>query len=220
VTADPRDLGGDPGRRQDEIDAAGGDGALRHASVLGGIVLREGDAALGLDRIEAGRAVGQRAREDDADRAVVALLGERAEEGVDRVVRAGMVAGVEAEPAPGEEHRAVRRDHIDVIGPDLGLVDDLFDRHRGLASEDLGEHARVVGGQVLHEHERHAGVLGKARRRRFSGSRPPAEAPIPTTGKSARASSGGVAGFCFLRDIVLPARGPRAREGPTAQAPV
>ena len=54
--------------------------------VLGGVVLRERDAARRLDLLEPERAVGGGAREDHADGLVALLLGERAQEVVDRAV--------------------------------------------------------------------------------------------------------------------------------------
>jgi len=80
---DARDLVGDAGRRQHEVDAAGGDRAARHAGVLGRIVLREGDATGSLDLLHALRAVGGAARQDHADGLVPLLLRERAQEPVD-----------------------------------------------------------------------------------------------------------------------------------------
>ena len=86
------DLGQPPGDllgRQDEIDAAAVDGAARHAGVPGRLlVLGEGDAAHGLDLAQPQRAVGAGAGEDHADGAGLLVLGQRAEQVIDRQVRA------------------------------------------------------------------------------------------------------------------------------------
>ena len=53
---------------QDEVDAAGADGAARHVVVLGRCrLLGEGDPALGLDRLQTQRAVRAHAGQDHAD---------------------------------------------------------------------------------------------------------------------------------------------------------
>ena len=67
VATDADDLVGDLARGQDEIHAAGGDGAVRHTVVLGRRVLGERDAALGLDRFQPHRAVRGGAGQDHAD---------------------------------------------------------------------------------------------------------------------------------------------------------
>jgi hypothetical protein len=72
-------------RRQHKVNDAGADGAARHALEAGGLgLLHKHDAAFGLDEAQAERAVGARAREDDRDRTLALILGERAEEGIDR----------------------------------------------------------------------------------------------------------------------------------------
>ena len=87
VPADAGDLPGDPVRGQHEVHAAGGDGAVRHALVLGRVVLGEGDAALGLDLFQPEGAVGGGAGQDHADGPVPLVLRQRAEELIDRPVR-------------------------------------------------------------------------------------------------------------------------------------
>ena len=86
MLADPGDLLRDLTGRQHEVDAAGGHRALRHALVLGGVVLSEGDATLGLDGLQPEGAVGGRAGEDDPYRPVALRLGQRAQEMVDGTV--------------------------------------------------------------------------------------------------------------------------------------
>ena len=71
--------------REHEIDDAGADRVLRHAGMGRGCrILRDRDAALGLDEAQTQRAVGSGARKDDADRALLLVLGQGAEEDVDR----------------------------------------------------------------------------------------------------------------------------------------
>ena len=72
------------GRRQHVVDQAGGDHAARHAVVLGRLRrLRHDHAAFALDRARAERAVAARAREHDANRALVLILRQGAEEEID-----------------------------------------------------------------------------------------------------------------------------------------
>ena len=71
------ELGGHLGRRQYKIHQAGGDGAARHAVVLGGCrVLGHDHAALALDRPHAQRAVAAGAGEHDADGPFALVLGQ------------------------------------------------------------------------------------------------------------------------------------------------
>ena len=71
VPADPGQFAGDLLRGQDKIDTAAAGGALRHAGELGGrLLLREGNAARGLDLLQPLGAVRTGARQDHTDRAV------------------------------------------------------------------------------------------------------------------------------------------------------
>ena len=78
-------FGGHLVRRQHKIHHACGDGAAGHAVVLGGFgCLRHHHAALALHRPDAKGAVATRAGEHDADGAVMLVLGQGAEEKIDR----------------------------------------------------------------------------------------------------------------------------------------
>ena len=67
------------------VHQAGGDGAARHAVILGGVgVLGHDHAALALDGPHAQGAVAAGARKHDADGPLALVLGQGAEEEVDR----------------------------------------------------------------------------------------------------------------------------------------
>jgi hypothetical protein len=94
------------------------------------LILGEGDAARGLDLIETQRAVAAGTREDDRDRLVPLIVRERFEEQIDRVVLApDFAARQQLEHAVGDDHAPVRRNHIDAVLLDLGLVFHLVDGH-------------------------------------------------------------------------------------------
>jgi len=161
---EPLQVGGERDRHlldeEDAIHAPGGDGAPRHAVEAGGLgPLHQGHPAALLYGLEAQRPVGPGAGEDDAHGVVALLRSERGEEAVDGdPERLG--GHREAQPAGGEGERGVGRDQVDVIGLDEHAVRDLGEHHGGVLREDLGEHALVVGREVLHQDERRAGVDG------------------------------------------------------------
>ena len=71
----------------EQIDRARGDGTVRHAGILGhGSVaaLRQGQAAAGLDRLQAKRAIMAGAGQNDADRILAQIMRHRVEKRVDR----------------------------------------------------------------------------------------------------------------------------------------
>ena len=169
-------LGRHLGRRQHVVHQTGGDGAARHAVVLGGFrVLRHRHAALALDRAQPQGAVAAGAREHDADGPFVLVLGQRAEEEVDRQALAAWRGGLEELQLPVQEgHVAVGRDDVGAVGLHRHPVRDLEHLHAGVALDQVGEDALVVGGQVLHQHERHAalGVGGHAGEEGLEGREP------------------------------------------------
>jgi hypothetical protein len=68
MPGDAREFLRDARGREDEVDTPGGRGASRHRVVLGRIILRERDTALGLDGFQTHGAVGRRAGQNHPDR--------------------------------------------------------------------------------------------------------------------------------------------------------
>ena len=176
-------LGRHLGGRQHIVDHAGGDRAARHAVELGRFgFLRHHHAGLALDRARAQRAVAAGAREHDADRALTLVLGQRAEEEIDRQALTPRRRGLQQLQAPVDEcHVAVGRDDVSAVGLHHHAVLNLENLHPGVAPHQFAEQALVVRRQVLHQHEGHAGVgvSGHAGEKSLEGRQ--------TTGRSADA---------------------------------
>ena len=158
------DVGHEPprhlGRRQYIVHQAGVDGTVRHAVVLGGLgVLRHRHAAFALDRPQAQGPVAAGPREHDADGPLVLVLGQRAEEKVNRQAQAaGRGLFQQLQCAVQKGHVAVGRDDVRAVGLHRHPIFDLEDLHPGIALDQLGEDALVVRGQVLHQDKGHAGI--------------------------------------------------------------
>ena len=162
MAGEPHQLAGDLVGRQDVIDPAVGDGASRHGVVAGRFfVLGEGDAALGLDGLEAEGAVGAAAGQDHADGASLLVVGQGAEHVVDGHVRPpGADARRQDDAAVMDGQIGVGRDQVDVAGqeahPGLGLGHG----QRRDPRQQFGQEALVSRRQVLHEEEGDV-VLGR-----------------------------------------------------------
>ena len=144
---------------QREVHQPRRDRALGHALVPGGPgSLRESQAAVLLDRPQAGRTVGPGSREDDPDGVLAVISGERAEERVDGRAQAGVRRRCDPQYAPLQREDRVRRDDVDVVGlwaePVLGLLH----WHRSVLGEQLGERAGVAALEVLDDDHDHPGV--------------------------------------------------------------
>ena len=93
VAGNSRQFPPNPFRRQHEVYAARRDRAGRHRRILRGLlVLREGDTAGRFDRQQAVSSVRTVSGKDHANRPIVLLLGQRAEEFIHRQVRLGVSA--------------------------------------------------------------------------------------------------------------------------------
>ena len=171
------ELGRHLGRRQHIVHQAGGDGAARHAVVFGGFgVLRHRHAAFALDRPHPLGAVTAGAREHDADGPLALVLGQGAEEEVNRQTMAARRGGFQQlQRAVEKGHVPVRRDDVGAVGLDRHAVRDFEDLHAGIALDQFGEDALVVRGQVLHQDKGHAGigVGGHAGKEGFECRQPP-----------------------------------------------
>ena len=74
-------------RRQDEVHGACGHSTAWHRVVAGGVVLREGNAPLSLDGLQAHRAVGGGAGKNHPDGTVALIARQRLEKEIDRPIR-------------------------------------------------------------------------------------------------------------------------------------
>lgn len=162
VTAEARELAGDLGRGAAEVDAARGDRARGHAPELGRAgLLGHGDPARGLDRAQTLGAVDAGAGEDDADGLVPAVVGQRAEERVEREVQPGpLPPGDERQGAVPDGQVGVGRDHVDAVRRQRHAVGRLDDAQGRDPLEDPREHARPRGVEVQDHDERQARVHG------------------------------------------------------------
>lgn len=149
----------DLARRLDEIHEPGADGRDRHAVVAGGLrLLHHADAAVLLDRPQAGGAVGARARQDHAGSVRLLIDREREEEVVDGPAQPARLhelgefehALLDREPAAGGD---------DVDGVALDVLASLALQHVqiGMPIQELRQHALVIGIEVLDDDEGHAG---------------------------------------------------------------
>ena len=164
-----------------------GDRAARHRGILGLVrVLHQDDAAGFLDRLDADGAVGAGAGQDDGDEAVAMLLGQRAEEEVDRRAQpARLLEGPRRDRVVGDNQAAVGRDDVNVIVLELRRLPDLGDRHFRACAENAGELAAEFRVEMEDDDEGRIRLLGQRLEKALESFHPPADAPIPTIGGSA-----------------------------------
>ena len=208
MAGDSREFLGDRLGREHEIDTPGPDGEARHRIVFGRPVLRKREAALGLDRLQADGAVGRGAGKNHPDGPLVPVLRQSFEKTVDRPrCHAARRARPQLQHAADKAQGRVGRDDVDVVGQHPEIVCDLDHGHRRGARQNLGQCARVIRVEMLHQDKGHARVgrqpfqqpregLQAARRRRQwespprpTGRTPPAREGFPNSGGPAPAWS-------------------------------
>jgi hypothetical protein len=149
--------------RQDFIDLARGRRAERHAG-LGVVVefgLRQGQTAVFLDGCRSQGAVAARPRQNDADRVLALVLGQGHEEGVDRAsANPWRSRLLQAQSSCLNGQGGVGRDDKDPVRLNLQTISGFDHRHFGRCAQQIDQHAFVVRGQMLHQHERHARIGG------------------------------------------------------------
>ena len=129
MPGDPGQLACDRCGRQHEVHTAGQDSAPRHSVVLGGVILREGDAALRLDLLQAECAVVRCARQNHPDGLVTLVLRQGLQKLIDRVMDAAhFQPRPQLDHALRNDHAAVGWNHIHTIGAHCGFVAHLADR--------------------------------------------------------------------------------------------
>ena len=142
------------------IHHAGRNGAPWHAVEGRGLWrLGKHHAARALDGTHAKRAVAACAGEHDTDGKAALVVREGAEEEIDWQPLVARFDGVEQLEASVEErHVASGRNDVRAVGAHRHAVLDFKHLHPGVAPNDFREHTLVIGREMLHEHERHAGV--------------------------------------------------------------
>ena len=173
MLADTHQLIGDALGGKNQIDAAGRDGATGHRIVLGRVILREGEPALGFDRLQPQRAVAGRAGQHDADGPLALVLRQRFKKRIDRPMRAARPhTRLELQHALHDAQIRVARNDVDMISLERLIVRDFAYRQRRGARKDLRERALMVRIEMLHQHERHAGAPRQSREQLGEGLQP------------------------------------------------
>ena len=172
--------------RHHQIHRAAGNGALRHPAMLGGgLVLRERQPAGCFDLAQPQRAVGSRARQDDADGARPLYRRERSEKVIDRVVRTPLIVSrCDGQETVGECHVRVGLDDVCPIRDNCGSVLGFNNLEAGACRENAGELAFLARIQVLNDDQRKSRLVGKRRHELGDRVQTPAEAPTPTIGNA------------------------------------
>ena len=156
------DLSGQILRRGDQVGQPGLNGAPGHAVELGrGRLLHQRHSRLFLDGPQPHRAVRAHAGEDDADAALLPVLGQGAQEEIDGETQAaGRRRFEQVQHAVQNGHVLVGGDHIDAVRLDPHPVPDLKNLHRGGALEQFGHDPLVGRVQVLDDDKGHAAIFG------------------------------------------------------------
>jgi hypothetical protein len=114
---------------------------------------------VGLDGLDAQGAVAAASRQDDADGAGAAIVGEGSEKYVDRVALAmGGIDRPHLEPAVGDGQKGSRLQGVDVVRLDGCAIADLACRRFRASSDDLGDQTFALRRQVRDDDEGHAAV--------------------------------------------------------------
>jgi len=145
-------------RRGHEVGQACLDGAAGHAVELrGGRLLHEDNSRALLDGCQAERSVASHPRQNHADGQVMAVVGQGTQEEVHRQAQpARLRRGAQVQYSMQDGHVLVGRDHIDAVGPDLGVVFGLHDRHGGAPLEQRRQYTLARRVQVLNDNKGHA----------------------------------------------------------------
>ena len=154
------ELGGHLWRGQLVVDQPGGDGTGGHAVKLARRgALHHHHATRVLDGAQPQRAIAAGARKHDAHRPLALVFCQRLEQVVNRQSQPTRSNGVQqVQRALQKGHVVVGRNDVDAIGLHHHTVFHFKHLHAGVAANQVGQHAFVVGRKVLHQHKGHARV--------------------------------------------------------------
>ena len=153
-----------------QIDRARGHRVVRHIRVARrGVIglLRDRQPAFFLDCPGAERAVVPGAGQDHRDRVLAAILGERGEKDVDRVVFVAMGRLPQVQLAAAQGRHRVGHQHIDAICLDRLAVSRREDRQVCGPAQDLRQRALIALAEMRHDDKRHAGFRRHRRKKRL-----------------------------------------------------
>ncbi len=155
--------------RGDHIGQSGVNGAARHAVEFGGgRFLHKDHARFFLDGAQAQRAVRAHARKDHADAVFLLVIGQRAEEEINRQAQTARRKRIkQMEHAVQDGHILVGRDDIHAVRFDPHPILDLKNLHACAALEQFHHDALVRRVEVLDDDKRHAAVFGHVSEEQF-----------------------------------------------------
>ena len=148
--------------RHDEIGHTGGDGAARHRVIFGFVgILHQDDAAGLLNRARSESAVRSGATENDG-KAVAELVGQRAQEQVDRrPLAARLVESKGRNLVIDHLQPAIRRNDVNVVGLQALTARHLNDRHARFGRQNARQFAAMLRVEMHHYDESRTRVLRK-----------------------------------------------------------
>ncbi len=175
-------------RAEDEVSHPRFDQAARHGGELRRVgVLCDADPADRLHRPRPGGSVRPHPAHGNGDGPFPLLFGQGAEKVIHGPAMARLLQRLaEPEGPVFDGERAARADDVHVVRLDRGAILHLLHRHGGALGEDIDHHAVALRRQVLDQHEGHAAVRRMALKNSVYASKPPADAPMPTTGNGKR----------------------------------
>src|SRR5262245_19434583 len=164
VTAHADKLRRDLLRRKDQVYNSGGNRGAWHAIVLGGLrLLGDRDPAHRFDFAQPDGPVGGGPGKDDSNRPVLGVLGQRPKKKVDRhelPVVPG--TGNQVQLALLDPHVSIGRDDVNMVGLEQHAITDLYYGKSRRAAEKMRKNTLMLGGQMLNQHDRHAGRFLKS----------------------------------------------------------
>jgi hypothetical protein len=136
--------------------------------------------------VQTQRSVRAHTRKDDADAALLLVVGQRTEKEIDRQAQAARHNRIEqVQHSVQDGHVLVGRDDVDAVPFDARPILYLYNGHGGAALEQLHHHVLVRRVKVLNDHKRHAAVFGHIGEERFQRLKPPGRGADADDGKGA-----------------------------------
>ena len=161
VAADAHKLRRDLPRGEDQVYDPGGDGRARHPVVLCALgLLCDRDSSHRFNFAQPDGAVRGGSGQDNSNRTVLRVLGQRPEKEIDRH-GLPLVTGTrdQVQLAFLDPHIRIRRDDVNVIRLQKHAIADLNHGESRRRPKKMRKNALMLCGQMLNEHDRHASAF-------------------------------------------------------------